>query len=458
MKRKDFSILAHVLLGAIFLTSCTTAVTPTSPTAESALPASSTATQPASKSTATSAQGATGTPIEIRWLYRIVDASSDQLAKWIVDTFNEEYGGNIHVTAYGVDDETYRTKLSIELRGSNPPDVFFNWEGGQAKDVVDKGFAASLDDYYIKYGWDKELIPAAVNLATFDGHEYFVATEMQASVVWYRPDIFAKYNLQVPKTWDELTTIADTLKENGVAPFMLANQSRWEAQFDWSAIYVNTYGVRAYDDLINNKIPWTDQKVADTFAKVKWMVDNGWYVKNPNSRDNADAVIPFCNGEAAMWYQGTFLLPSLHGGKGTDFLCPVDFFTYPQIGGQEPTASVYANETLMVNANSKKKDAAAEFVNFVVSKEAQQHKVGVRPFASNASVDYSNVSSIEQKVVALMTGAHGYTFMHPDHALSSSIADPFLDALQGVIGGIKTPEEAAADTEKAAIAFRGPVK
>ena len=109
-----------------------------------------------------------------------------------------------HVTGASVDGETYKTKQTIELASSNPPDVFYSWEGGRAAEVIKNGFAADLTPYYAKYGWDKFLVPAGVTLATFGDKKYFVPTEIGASVVWYRKDIYEKLGLKVPTTFDEL--------------------------------------------------------------------------------------------------------------------------------------------------------------------------------------------------------------------------------------------------------------
>ena len=39
-----------------------------------------------------------------------------------------------------------------------------------------------------------------------------------ASGVLYNPELFARYGVSVPQTWDELIA-AETFKANGVAPF-----------------------------------------------------------------------------------------------------------------------------------------------------------------------------------------------------------------------------------------------
>src|SRR6476660_6574925 len=105
---------------------------------------------------------AAAAPIEIRYFYRAPWPSSETYANWLIDEWNKANGDRIHVTGASVDGETYKTKQTIELASSNPPDVFYSWEGGRAKDVIDNGFSADLTPYYTKYGWDKSLTTAGV--------------------------------------------------------------------------------------------------------------------------------------------------------------------------------------------------------------------------------------------------------------------------------------------------------
>ena len=170
-------------------------------------------------------------PTEIQYFYRAPWQTSEIYANWLIDEWNKKNGDRIHVTGASVDGETYKTKQTIEISSSNPPDIFYSWEGGRAGEIIKAGFAADLTDYYNKFGWDKSLNTASVSLAKFNGKPYFAPTEIGASVVWYRKDLHDKLGLKVPTTWDEMMANAAKAKAAGIAPFMLSNQKKWPAQF-----------------------------------------------------------------------------------------------------------------------------------------------------------------------------------------------------------------------------------
>jgi raffinose/stachyose/melibiose transport system substrate-binding protein len=139
---------------------------------------------------------------------------------------------------------------------------------------------------------------------------------------------------------------------------------------------------------------------------------------------------------------------------------PIDFFPLPQIGNVKPTISVFAENTLMMNANSKNKDAAAEFLNYVISKDAQTRQTieARQVFPANVQVDLTPLADMPKRVGELIGSNDQPTFMHVDHAVSPAISDPYLTALQAVIIGKMTPQQAADETEKAAATDQGPVK
>jgi raffinose/stachyose/melibiose transport system substrate-binding protein len=397
-------------------------------------------------------------PTEIQYFYRAAWPTSEIYANWLIDEWNKKNGDRIKVTGASVDGETYKTKQTIEISSSDPPDIFYSWEGGRAGEIVKGGFAADLTDYYKKYGWDKSLNTASVSLAKFDGKPFFVPTELGASVVWYRKDLHDKLGLTVPTTWDEMMANAAKAKAAGIAPFMLSNQKKWPAQFMWSAMMVNKYGLDAYQGLIDNKIPWTDPRAVDITAMMKKLADDGMFIENFNSIDFAPAQVPWAQGKALYWYKGSFILGSFRGDKAQCCAEPIDWFPFPAMSDKKPVMSIYDEDTVMIHAASKNKDAAAEFVNWMVSPEASAKKLEIdKPYASNASTDLSHLSPMEQRLGKAMSDAGSYTFMHVDHGTPPAISDRFLDGLQGVLAGAIAPDEAMEATETEAQRVRGKI-
>lgn len=402
---------------------------------------------------------ASADPVELRYFYRAPWPSSEIYANYLIDTWNAEHGDKIHVTGASVDGETYKTKQAIELASSNPPDIFYSWEGGRAAEVIANGFSADLSEYYKQYKWSDSLVAAGVSLATFEGKQHFVPTEVGASVVWYRKDLYADLGLTVPTTWDELMVNAEAAKAAGLTAFQLANQKRWPSQFMWSAILVNKYGLDTYNGLIGDTIAWTDPRAVDVTQMMVDLAENGMFEDSFNSVDLAPAFIPWNQGEALMWYQGSFNLGSFRGEKETCCTVEMDFFPMPAFPGQDPVMSVFAEDTVMIHAKSPHKDEAAQFIDWMVSEAAMNQKLLIdKPFPSRVGSDLSGLSDMEQRLAKSIEDAGAFTFMHVDHAISPAVSDKFLDGVQAALAGAMTAEQAMQLTEKEATRVRGAIK
>ena len=248
-------------------------------------------------------------------------------------------------------------------------------------------------------------------------------------------------------------------KAAGIAPFMLSNQKKWPAQFMWSAILVNKHGLDTYDGLIGNKIPWTDPRAVDVTAMMQKLADDGMFEPNFNSIDFAPAQVPWAQGQSVALVSGFVHPRQLQRRTETVLQRAHDWFAIPAMGDKKPTMSIYDEDTMMIHAASKNKDAAAEFVDWMVSPDAgRRNWKSTSPIPSNVSTDLSHLSEMEQRLGKAMADAGSYTFMHVDHGTPPAISDRFLDGLQGVLAGAIEPQEAMAATETEAERVRGKIK
>jgi len=95
---------------------------------------------------------------------------------------------DIQVEAVQIPNDTYKTKLPVAMGGNNPPDLFHSWGGGWLKEFVNAGQVMDLtgridpDNY----------LPAAINIATFDGKIYGAPLAMSLTLFFYNKEMFEK--------------------------------------------------------------------------------------------------------------------------------------------------------------------------------------------------------------------------------------------------------------------------
>ena len=123
--------------------------------------------------------------------------------------------------------DAYKTKLPVAMGGGNPPDIFHSWGGGWLGEFVEAGQVYDLTD---KVDADR-FAPTALEAATYDGKIMGLPLAMDMVPVWYNKEVFEKYGVKPPKTWDELMQAIETFKKNGVIPIALANKTKWTGAF-----------------------------------------------------------------------------------------------------------------------------------------------------------------------------------------------------------------------------------
>lgn len=140
-----------------------------------------------------------------------------------VQAFEKAYPNiSVKVTNLGGGPQTY-TKLQTALKaGSGAPDVA-QIEYGFLPSFIDSGGLVDLS----KYGandYRKYFVPWTWGQVSPDGKAVFaIPQDTGPFAMVYRKDIFDKYGLKVPKTWDEYARAADELNQKSGGKVKMGN-------------------------------------------------------------------------------------------------------------------------------------------------------------------------------------------------------------------------------------------
>ncbi|MDD1795319.1 ABC transporter substrate-binding protein [Enterovibrio sp. ZSDZ42] len=282
----------------------------------------------------------------------------------VIEKF-EEANPDITVKYNLYDHEAYKTTIRNWLVTS-PPDVVFWYAGNRMKTFVDRGLFEDVSDIWAANNMAEDF-SSAMPAMTADGKQYGVPYTYYQWGMYYRKDLFAKYDIAVPKTWDEFVAASKTLKDNGVTPFTIGTKYLWTAAgwFDYMNLRVN--GLDFHIDLMDGKVPYTDPRVKAVFAKWDELVKPGYYLDNHASYSWQEAQPFLYNGEAAMYLMGNFLAANF-----TDEVRPnMGFFQFPVIDPSVPNAEDAPMDTLHIPSKAKNKEDARKFLAFVAQPEIQ---------------------------------------------------------------------------------------
>jgi alpha-glucoside transport system substrate-binding protein len=286
--------------------------------------------------------------------------------------------------------------LTVRMQAGNPPDIAILPTPGLMQQLAKEGKLVALNSFMDMNQISKDYAPAWIDLGSFDGNLYAIFYKVSnKATVWYNPRAFAAASYTVPKTWDDMITLADKMVADGHAPFSIVAPSGpasgW-ALTDWiSEIVLKNCGPDLYDKWIAGEIPWTDACIKQSFEMFDKIIQSKGYVLGGSQRilatTDADGTYSLYTDPptAYMDYLASFAqafiaskYPNLKSGD--DY----NFFTFPTINPKYAGAvTIGADVVVMVNDTP----GARSFMTYLAGARAQEAWIKLGGFTSvNRSV------------------------------------------------------------------------
>lgn len=227
-----------------------------------------------------------------------------------------------NVTIEYTGDRDFTTNISTKIQGNALPDIAVFPQPGLMRAVIDTGKVQPLDAT-TQAAITKNFSADWQSYGTVNGKQY--AVPLDASVkgyVWYSPKAFSEWGVSIPKTWDELMALTDTIqaktgKQVWCAGFNSGDASGWPGTDQLAQYVLSASGGQVYDKWVAGDVKFTDPAIADAFTALGKILLNPKYVNagfgdvaSINSTSFGDVATPLANGQCAMTNQATFLQAS----------------------------------------------------------------------------------------------------------------------------------------------------
>lgn len=357
--------------------------------------------------------------------------------------------------------DPYKTALKVALVGSDGPDVFFNWAGDRAKQLVKDKLALDITDLGNAPGGFAKVLPQGLlDSFRYDGRLYGVATDAVTKYVFYDKAYFAEHKLELPKTLGELGGLCKAIRQidPDTIPMPLGNKTRWKAIHWMTMLNERAMGVAAtaadYDLSRPADQLYTDPGYAKAFQALIDLQDAGCFEDAPNATEYAIADSMFATRASPMEYCGSWCTSGLDAAGFTDY----GFFRLPMMEGGKgnPDANFLVPEGYQVSAKTAHPKEAVEWLSFLVSDEqALKFAEKVQFLPSNTKlIDKAEGVPQSFKDIAseVATVKEGVNVL--DALLESTVADAYMNATVEVLNRTLTPEAAVGKVREAALAVQ----
>ena len=343
--------------------------------------------------------------------------------------------GWVDMPVAGGGGEAAMTALRARVTAGDPPTAV-QMLGFDIQDWAAEGALGNLDDVAAAEGWDA-VVPAALQgFSKYDGHWIAAPVNVHSTNwVWISKAALDAAGGKAPETWEQLVTVLDAMKANGITPLAHGGQP-WQDATIFDAL-VLSQGADFYKAAMIDLDPAAlgGEKMAEAFnrlLKLRTYMD-----ANFSGRDWNLASSMVINGEAGMqmmgdWAKGEFV----KAGKvpGTDFLC----IRFP---GTQGMVTFNSDQFAMFKVESADDKAAQAAMASSVMNPAFQSAFNVVKGSAPARTDVPNdaFDDCGKKSMADLAEANtnGQLFgsMAHGHAAPAAIKNALYDVVTAAVNG-----------------------
>jgi multiple sugar transport system substrate-binding protein len=289
----------------------------------------------------------------------------------VVESYNASQG-RVHVTYVELPPPSASTEVHQLLvqqlaRRNGSPDVF-------TQDVIwiaefaGAGWALPLDQ---EFGADarKQYFPGVVQACTWGGKLTALPWFIDSGMLYYRTDLLG--STPVPETWDDLVTIAEAAEKAGQARFGFLWQGKQAEVLvcDLVEFVASNGGAILAPD--GKTVLIDDDK---SVAAVQFMRDTiDRYKITPQdvlSWDEEPSRRPFTGGQAVFLRNWSYVYTIAQDPKASSVVGKVGVAPLPHFAGGR-SAACLGGYQYGVNASTKNRDAAIDFVGWMSSPATQ---------------------------------------------------------------------------------------
>ncbi|GAA0993896.1 sugar ABC transporter substrate-binding protein [Acrocarpospora macrocephala] len=331
------------------------------------------------------------------WTNLTVQAQADVIKKQAEQCVAKQ--PNVSVSFDAVPFDSMYPKMITAFRSGNGPDIMNTIEGGVATAQAG-GYVVPVDDVIDAHG-RADFVPSFLHAVTKDGKAWAVPDWALHQEVWYREDLFAAKEIEIPKSWDEVMAAARKLDDpaGGVRGFAVPMGAALVApQTYYQFLYAA--GVHTFDPETGEYALDRDRRKA--VQATQFMIDLYRAASPPESRTWTwtDFRTAFVQGKVAMTMDFGAVV-GLAAEQNPGMLDNFSVFQLPApIAGAKPRGAIGGGYFYMIGKSHPNREKAAKtLVECMMQPDLAAARVNTRPVfalpATNSAAESATFTANE---------------------------------------------------------------
>ena len=361
----------------------------------------------------------------------------------LIDRFNEQNEGvRVKLREMPADSGQHFDQLNTQFQsGETSIDVI----GGDVvwpAQFAANGYIADLSDRFLE-DERREFLPATVDANTYEGKVYGVPWYTDAGMLYYRQDLLEKSGFsEPPKTWGELKEMAGKVRGDSGTKYRYVFQG---ADYEGRVVNALEYIWTSGGDVLDGETVIINSPEARRGLEIeRSMLAEGVAPEGVSQYKEQESASLFLGGDS-VFMRNVPRMYALASEPGESKIDPAQIGIAAMPVAEEglQSYSSLGGWNLFLNANSKKADAAYEFIRFMSAPEQQKVRSVEGSVLPTRKQLYEDPEVLEKvRVADLGQEAIQNTRPRPISPyysdMSLKMAEQFVHSLRGDV----TPEEA----------------
>jgi ABC-type glycerol-3-phosphate transport system substrate-binding protein len=368
--------------------------------------------------------------------------------------YEAQTGVKINFELYAPSD-AYTQKIRAAGQGANLPDIFgILGEKRDFASFVKAKYVLDLTPYMQANNseWLNSFFAKALGVNEFaEGNSYGakagiygVPLDIMTIQMVYNKNLLKSLGVHPPQNFADFLALGKKIKVAGLQGMVSGWGELWMADCFANNYAFNIMGKDKVIATIKGEVPYTDLDWIKVLTVFKDMREAGLIGTGVVTMVNKTAEQLFANEKAVFAFNGSWCVNVY---KGMNPKIEYGAMLPPQVTDKFPMAIWGgAGSSFMVNANSKNKDEAVKFLQWLTSRDQQAY---LSESTNNLPANKNCLNKIPEVLAQFAKGMDYAT--HPNTwgvSEFSAVIETWDMGIQSIIIGEKTPEQVALDTQK----------
>ncbi len=366
------------------------------------------------------------------------EANREPFLKTLAE-FEEAYPW-IHVEVDWNEANAWKEKGETLALSDGLPDVFYWNAGGVLWNLVSSGDILPLNDYLTDDIKNRIEAGMLVDM-TFDGKIYQLPYTKAVSMLYCNTELFEKYGVKIPETWDELIEAIKTFVAAGVTPMTVGGSDQWPTNMYTDIISLRFVGDEACRACYykTEGATFMTQDWIDSMAAFQELIDLGAFQADAASITRDESEVPYFAGEVPMYVHGQWFAGSL----SPEMQQKVKAVVFPAVGkGYDNQLMGGAAEGFCVASYTEHPEEAFILCQFLAEHQSKNGFIsgaGLPAWKYDFS-EYTDINPVLMQIVEATSGAESF-LLWGNTALTGEDATLIGDTVYEALVGNLSPEE-----------------